>query len=106
MNKDYLPKTPEARLWHLAEECGEVTRAVSKIGRFGRIGIGYDGHQDNTAALLSELDDLEHAIAAVRKDIEATCQQGEPCDDPKACLDPDGCGQGRAHMAAVRADLK
>ena len=69
MKPEYLPITPEGRRWRLAEECGEVVRALSKIGRFGIIGTGYDGHEDNTAALLAELTDLEHAIAAVKADI-------------------------------------
>ncbi len=69
MNEKDLPKTEEGRRWRLAEECGEVVRALGKIGRFGLIGTGYDGHANNTAALLSEIADLEHAIAAVRKDL-------------------------------------
>ncbi len=66
---EFPPKTPEGRRWRLAEECGEVIRALSKIGRFGAIGIGYDGHENNTAALLAELSDLKHAIKAVEEDI-------------------------------------
>lgn len=69
MKEEHLPKTPEGRRWRLAEECGEVIQALSKIGRFGEIGIGYDGHACNTSALRYEIADLKHAIAAVERDI-------------------------------------
>ncbi len=63
MNRDYLPKTPEARLWHLAEECGEVIQACAKIGRFGAVA-------STKVILRGEIEDLEHAIAAVRADLK------------------------------------
>ena len=71
MKPEFLPKTPEGRRWRLAEECGEVVRALSKIGRFGAIGIGYDGHENNTEALKAELADLRHAIEAVEHDLSS-----------------------------------
>lgn len=34
MNKRYLPKTPEGKLLHLAEECNELAGIINKTFRF------------------------------------------------------------------------
>lgn len=72
MKPGYEPKTLEASLVHLNEECAEVIKAVSKIQRFGLHNINPDSPQDlsirwtNKNALFSEMEDLERAIARVR----------------------------------------
>lgn len=81
MNEKYLPKTPELRRWRLAEEIGEVIteaaavlKELSKLERFGPDGdVDFQewckAHGTPRERLLNELDDLEHAIAAVRADL-------------------------------------
>jgi hypothetical protein len=68
MKEEYLPKTPEGRRWRLAEECGEVIQALGKIGRWGLDGTYEDG-TTNSDKLLSEINDLKHAIKAVEGDL-------------------------------------
>ena len=72
MKESYLPTDRNGRLFHLVEECGEVIKAVGKLGRWGAasrwpLKVG----PMNVETLLSELADLEGAIRAVRPDLEA-----------------------------------
>lgn len=76
MKPEYLPTTPDGRMWRLVEECSEVIYEACKCGRFGM-----QGHVDfiasgqtNRARLVKELADLKHAIAAVEADLD---QQSE-----------------------------
>lgn len=73
-SKKHLPKTPELRRWRLAEEMAEVTIELSKLERFGPNGdpdFQEWCHRNGTPRerLLRELDDLDGAIAAVRRDL-------------------------------------
>lgn len=86
MKPEFLPKTPEDRLWRLAEECTEVAEICHRIAyttcRAGRFGMERAQHgswsglspkarlRDAFASLREELADLEHAIAAVESDLE------------------------------------
>lgn len=87
MKQEYLPKTPEGRLWHLSEECGEViaellnlSKQCCKMGRFGPNGddfpsmnreIGTPRERVLAAVrkLQSEMADLNYAIATVMQDL-------------------------------------
>ena len=60
----YLPKTPERKVIHLMEECGEVVQACAKILRFGLDGAHPTTGRLNHVALRAELKDLR---AAARK---------------------------------------
>jgi len=74
MREDLLPKDFTGALARLVEEAGEVLQVVGKIGRFGlsptdpKTGLKYF----NGADLEMELQDLEHAIQAVRHLIPVT----------------------------------
>ena len=69
MRADLLPTTIEGKFWRLAEEASEVVKAMSKFQRHGatatdpKTGVTYD----NRADVLSEVADLEHACAEVRR---------------------------------------
>ena len=71
MRADLLPKTPEGRIDHVVEECGEVLKAIGKLRRFGaratdqQTGITYD----NIGKLGLELLDLRRAIDMVLCDL-------------------------------------
>ena len=68
MQEKYLPNTRETAIAWVNEECGEVVQMIGKIGRFGLDGK-HPEHRwspTNREMLLSELDDLEVAIARVR----------------------------------------
>jgi hypothetical protein len=76
MHTQFLPDTPEKRRWHLAEECAEVIKNLSKAERFSLDGDDHYRHCEVCQAkgtprqrILNELVDLEHAIDAVRKDL-------------------------------------
>lgn len=67
MKHELLPKTFEGKLWRLAEECSEVIKECSKIARFTiHCPQDYVSTKDNKKALLEEISDLEHAIAAIK----------------------------------------
>lgn len=70
MKADYLPKDRDGRLFRLVEECGEVLQAIGKAGRFGMENRYPAEGDSNAAKLLAELDDLQHAMEAVREDLE------------------------------------
>lgn len=74
MKPKYLPTTPVGRMWHLVEECSEVIKEAAKIGRFGPDTVSPDDCEDAGTTprqrLLLELEDLEHAIVAVRADLK------------------------------------
>jgi len=78
MNPKFLPRNEIERRWHLAEECAEVIKELSKIGRFGLEGDAFatmPGARTPKERLIEELKDLELAIAQVRKDLN-------PWNDP------------------------
>lgn len=67
MPERYRPKSPEAALGYLTEECGEVLAAVGKTLRWGLESVNPDlasEHQEtNRDWILRELRDLKRAIA-------------------------------------------
>lgn len=72
MEAKFLPADRNGRLFRLVEEMGEVLHVIGKAGRFGM----HSHHPEapdvsNAELILCELADLEHAIAAVRPDLEA-----------------------------------
>jgi len=72
MNPKYLPNTKEERRWHLAEECAEVIKELSKVARFGLEGdefVAMAGVPTPRERLIEELKDLEAAIARVKEDL-------------------------------------
>lgn len=78
VNPLYEPKTADARLGWLVEECGETLQAAGKILRFGLDGRYLSSAPGNEKAmptnreqLLLELTDLEHAIRLVREELNA-----------------------------------
>jgi NTP pyrophosphatase (non-canonical NTP hydrolase) len=69
MKPEYVPRTVEARLGYLVEECGEVLAAVGKTQRWGLESYNPDFGPDsetNREWVLRELVDLERAIYFVR----------------------------------------
>jgi NTP pyrophosphatase (non-canonical NTP hydrolase) len=75
MDDRYLPQTPEGRLWHLAEECAEVIKAISKCKRFGMDGDSWMDDKEDTPTprirLLDELLDLRAVISRVQMDLQS-----------------------------------
>ncbi|WP_298962484.1 hypothetical protein [uncultured Methylobacterium sp.] len=83
MNPAFAPKNPEARLYRLKEEIGEVMieagavlHALGKAGRFGMDSRPPTGGQTNRSAALDalarlriEMDDLQGAMIAVEGDL-------------------------------------
>ena len=70
MRPEYQPKTTPQKLGYLVEECGEVLAAVGKTQRWGlesRNPKPGSSRETNREWILRELDDLENAIAFVRK---------------------------------------
>lgn len=70
MIKKFLPKTKEARLFHLGEECVEVAKLIMKTGRFGMNSFHpSDKTKNNATLILEELADLEYAISKAKPDL-------------------------------------
>lgn len=85
MTPEFLPDTPEGRLWRLVEECVEVAEKCNliaytacKAGRFGMNTVKHGSWSGPSprerllkafAALRSEVTDLEHAVVAVEADL-------------------------------------
>ena len=85
MTPEFLPDTPEGRLWRLVEECVEVAKECNliahtacKAGRFGMNTVKHGSWSGPSPrerllkafeALRAELADLEHAVAAVETDL-------------------------------------
>ncbi len=67
MKPQYMPKTIEAKLGYLVEECGEVLAAVGKTQRWGLASVDPTSKDDepetNRAWVMRELQDLKNAIA-------------------------------------------
>lgn len=70
MLPQYEPRSVEARLGYLVEECGEVLQAAGKSIRWGLMSVNpelpKDEQETNVNWLLRELRDLERAIALVK----------------------------------------
>lgn len=65
--KKLAKDSPEVKFWKLAEECGEVVQALSKIKRFG-LNVKRRGLKTtNKANLKAELADLYEAMLAVEE---------------------------------------
>lgn len=68
MRSDRLPNTYDEALTRIIQEAAEVIQAVTKLQQYGfvatdnKTGITYD----NVVAMLSEFNDLEHAINTIR----------------------------------------
>lgn len=57
-----LTNKQEIKAWKVAEECGEVIQAISKIYRFG-LNVKRKGQKTtNKTNLLAELNDLAEAV--------------------------------------------
>jgi hypothetical protein len=69
MKHVYIPHDRNGRLHHLVEEMGEVMQALGKAGRFGMSHRHPDDGPMNAEVILRELDDLEHALTAVKSDL-------------------------------------
>jgi len=71
MLPQYKPRTVQAKLGYLIEECGEVLAAAGKTVRWGLLGVNPElpkkKQETNQAWLLRELSDLERAISLVRE---------------------------------------
>jgi NTP pyrophosphatase (non-canonical NTP hydrolase) len=70
MIKAYLPKTPERKVVHLMEECGEVIQACAKILRFGLDAEHPVSGMPNRKSLRTELADLRAAVKKVEEIIQ------------------------------------
>lgn len=67
MDPKLLPRSREGKLDRLIEECAEVIKCVCKLRRFGTTVHVHEGIEyDNLADLEREIEDLEHAIRAVK----------------------------------------
>lgn len=67
MIKAYLPKTPERKIVHLMEECGEVIQACAKVLRFGPDEAHPVTGRTGAETLRSEIRDLRAAIRKVEE---------------------------------------
>lgn len=80
MHAEFLPHDLAGKLGKLTEECGEVLAAVGKTQRFGLDSVNplipEDQRVTNKDWLLAELSDLEHAIEAVRGELQPVPQRG------------------------------
>lgn len=69
MRVDLLPTTFEGKLTKVIQESAEVIMAITKLQDFGEVatdsvtGITYNNVYD----LLSEINDLEHALGRIKK---------------------------------------
>jgi hypothetical protein len=77
MNKKYLPKDRDARLFHVIEEVAEVVteamkvlKTIGKAGRFGMSDIDPKRKKTNCKILLAEMKDLRNAVARCIPDLE------------------------------------
>lgn len=96
----HRPKTLEAALVRIAEECSEVTKVVCKALRFGL----YDHHpikkKTNYALILEELSDIADAEADFHRLVdEAAKASGDPEAAPKNWQDVEDQWAGAIAMA-------
>lgn len=71
MREDLLPKTFSGGLTRLIQECAEVIKATTKLQQYGPTAVDFltGIEYDNTNKLISELTDLNHAIASVQREL-------------------------------------
>jgi NTP pyrophosphatase (non-canonical NTP hydrolase) len=73
VKEQYVPRSTEAKLAYLVEECGETLAAVGKSQRFGLSSFNPElleaEREENGDWVLRELVDLERAIGFVREDL-------------------------------------
>ena len=68
MREDLLPKTYEGALTRVVQEAAEVIQAITKLQQYGSVatdqktGISYNNVMD----MLTEFNDLEHAMTVIR----------------------------------------
>lgn len=85
MKPHYEPKTTDQALGYLVEECGEVLAAVGKTQRWGlessNSELPVTDRETNREWVLSELRDLEGAIARARRFLEPRLEDRSDCGD-------------------------
>ena len=80
VHKDFQPKTFQAKMWHVIEECGEVCEALGKIGRFGPYSsnplIPEAQREVNIVWAKREIKDLQAALENFMVELEILDQAG------------------------------